>query len=65
MDRWLASEPDAAATLRRVNSLHPLGRIGTPQDIGRLVVFLADDASSFITGTNITMTVDSRRALMH
>lgn len=28
----------------------PLGRVGTPADIGSAVVFLATDASSFITG---------------
>ncbi len=28
----------------------PVGRIGTPQDVARAVLFLADDQSSFITG---------------
>lgn len=31
----------------------PLGRIGTPRDIGRAVVFLASDAADFITGQTI------------
>ncbi|WP_416885526.1 acetoacetyl-CoA reductase [Marinospirillum sp.] len=31
----------------------PVGRFGEPEDIARLVVFLADEASSFITGANI------------
>jgi len=33
--------------------LTPLGRIGTPQDVGRAVVFFASDASSFITGQTL------------
>lgn len=33
--------------------LTPLGRIGYPADVGRAVVFLASDASSFITGQTI------------
>ncbi len=33
--------------------LTPLRRIGTPADIGRAVVFLASDASSFVTGQTI------------
>jgi NAD(P)-dependent dehydrogenase (short-subunit alcohol dehydrogenase family) len=31
----------------------PLGRIGTPQDIGNLVVFLATEQASFVTGQTI------------
>ncbi|MDR9469008.1 SDR family oxidoreductase, partial [Marinospirillum sp.] len=30
------------------------GRFGEPEDIARIVVFLADEASSFITGANIS-----------
>ena len=28
----------------------PVGRLGTPEDIGRVVAFLAEDAAGFITG---------------
>lgn len=31
----------------------PVGRLGTPADIGRAVAFLADEASSFITGATL------------
>jgi 3-oxoacyl-[acyl-carrier protein] reductase len=31
----------------------PLGRMGTPGDIGRLAVYLAGESSSFITGVSI------------
>ncbi len=30
---------------------HPIGRVGQPEEVGRLVLFLASDESSFITGT--------------
>lgn len=33
----------------------PVGRLGEPSEIARVVAFLADDASSFITGTNIAV----------
>ena len=31
----------------------PIGRLGTPQDVARLVTFLASDCSDFITGQSI------------
>lgn len=30
--------------------MHPLGRVGEPEDVARLIVFLASDASSWMTG---------------
>jgi NAD(P)-dependent dehydrogenase (short-subunit alcohol dehydrogenase family) len=33
----------------------PLGRIGTPEDIARAALFLAGDASSFVTGTTLVV----------
>ncbi len=36
--------------LKEILRLYPLGRVGTPQDIGNAVAFLASDAASFITG---------------
>jgi NAD(P)-dependent dehydrogenase (short-subunit alcohol dehydrogenase family) len=37
-------------------SLIPLRRIGTPDDIGRAVLFMASDLASFVTG--VTLDVD-------
>lgn len=31
-------------------SLHPLGRVGEPADVSRLIVFLASDAAAWMTG---------------
>jgi 3-oxoacyl-[acyl-carrier protein] reductase len=33
----------------------PLGRLGTPEDVGAVVAFLASDAAAYITGQTITV----------
>ncbi len=34
---------------------HPAGRVGNPEDIANMVLFLCSDQASFITGENITV----------
>ena len=46
---------DVEETLRRYGQSHPLGRIGTGQDIANLVLFLAGDKASFMTGEHIAV----------
>jgi NAD(P)-dependent dehydrogenase (short-subunit alcohol dehydrogenase family) len=48
-----ADEPAAAR-------MHPLGRLGTPEDIARAIVFLASDAADWMTG--VTLPVDGGMA---
>jgi len=46
-----AREPDGLdAALARFGRSHPIGRIGTGQDIANVVLFLASDKASFMTG---------------
>ena len=37
----------------RVEEANALGRIGRPEEIARVAVYLASDASSYVTGTTI------------
>jgi NAD(P)-dependent dehydrogenase (short-subunit alcohol dehydrogenase family) len=41
---------DVEAVLREYGKSHPIGRIGTGQDIANVVLFLASDKASFMTG---------------
>ena len=54
-EEWLAAQPDPAATLKQVLSVHPLGRMGTPLDIAEAALFLASDAAAFISGTYLVV----------
>jgi NAD(P)-dependent dehydrogenase (short-subunit alcohol dehydrogenase family) len=48
---FLAKAPTEAGSVAEVYASRvPLGRIAEPEEIAQAVVFLADDASSFITG---------------
>ena len=46
------SDPE---TLKMLESRRPLGRIGEPDEIASAALFLASDASSFITGQTINV----------
>lgn len=54
-DEWLKEQPDPAATLKEVLSFHPLGRMGTVRDVADAALFLACDASAFISGTYLVV----------
>ena len=49
----LASAPAGEERRKMIAGAVPLGRLGTPEEIAKAVVFLASDDASYITGTEL------------
>jgi NAD(P)-dependent dehydrogenase (short-subunit alcohol dehydrogenase family) len=49
----MASTETGRERLKTISTSVPLGRMGTPNEVARAVVFLAADDSSYITGTEL------------
>lgn len=49
-EKLMRESPDSQQMMDNWASIHPLGRVGQPDEVAEAVVFLASDESSFITG---------------
>ena len=49
------AEERYAAFLEHSQTTHPMGRIGEPEEVARLIAFLASDAAGWITGETIAI----------
>jgi NAD(P)-dependent dehydrogenase (short-subunit alcohol dehydrogenase family) len=53
MEQWIGQQDDPDAVRELMNTMQPLGEMAEPEQIGDVVLFLASEASSFITGIHL------------
>jgi len=46
----LPEEPGGSEYLEEIERMHPMGRLGEPEEVAQAIAFLASDEASFITG---------------
>lgn len=61
-DAWFNSFPDPVSERARTDAMHPVGRIGSVDEIGALCAYLSSDYAGFISGT--TLLVDGGRGAL-
>jgi len=52
---YFQSQPDPAKARVEAGKLHALWRIGKPEEVGRVAIFLASEDASFVTGSSFVV----------
>jgi NAD(P)-dependent dehydrogenase (short-subunit alcohol dehydrogenase family) len=55
MERFIDSHPDPGPVRERIVSLHPIGRVGRPDEVAAAAAFLASEDASFVTGASLAV----------
>ena len=61
-DGYFNSFPDPSARRAQVAAIHPVGRMGTPEDVGAFCAFLCSPMAGFISG--VTLLLDGGRSAL-
>ncbi len=52
-DRFVSLSENPEQTAQHMEALHPIGRVGQPEEIANPVIFLNSSDAAFITGTDL------------
>ncbi|MGP3533892.1 SDR family NAD(P)-dependent oxidoreductase [Microbacterium sp. RD1] len=52
---YMSKQDDKQQARAELEALHPIGRLGEPEEVAALALWLGSDASTFITGANISV----------
>ncbi len=55
VETYLAEQGDVSEGRKALDALHPIGRVGEPDDIAYGVVYLASDEAKFMTGAELVI----------
>ncbi|MCO6429771.1 MAG: glucose 1-dehydrogenase [Deltaproteobacteria bacterium] len=55
VEKFLKSQGDVTELRKKLDTLHPLGHVGEPDDIAYGIVYLASDESKFVTGSELVI----------
>jgi 3(or 17)beta-hydroxysteroid dehydrogenase len=55
VENYLRSQGDVEAGRKQLDSLHPIGHVGEPDDIAYGALYLASDESKFVTGSELVI----------
>ena len=53
VDREVALDSDPEGARRPIESKHPIGRIGRPEEVAEAVLFMASEKASFVLGESL------------
>jgi NAD(P)-dependent dehydrogenase (short-subunit alcohol dehydrogenase family) len=52
LHNFVASQSDPDRIRRQFDQMHPIGRVGTIEEVANVCLFLASDEAGFVTGAN-------------
>jgi NAD(P)-dependent dehydrogenase (short-subunit alcohol dehydrogenase family) len=52
---FLAAQTDPSSLRQKFDEMHPIGRVGTIEEVAAVCLFLASDEASFVNGANYTV----------